>query len=116
MRRREFVPGLTGAVAWPFAALAQQRGMPTIGFMHSLSPEAIVHVVRAFRGGLAETGYVEGINVLIEFRWARGRFDQLPGYADELVALRVAVIVATGSTVSARAAKAATSNIPIVFT
>jgi hypothetical protein len=99
--------GNTGCqAASPLAARAQQRGASTVGFLHSLSPEAIVHVVAAFRSGLAETSYVEGSNVLIEYRWARGNFDQLPAYAAELVALRVAVTVAAGSTVSALAAKA----------
>jgi putative tryptophan/tyrosine transport system substrate-binding protein len=84
--------------------------------MHSLSPEATVPVRAAFHRGLVEAGYVEGRNFSIEYRLARGQFDRLPIYATELVTLRVAVIVATGSTVSARAAKAATSTIPIVFT
>jgi len=117
VNRREFGTLLGGAaVAWPLAARAQPRGVSTVGFLHSLSPEATVHVVAAFHGGLAESGHVAGRNVSIEYRWARGQFDQLPAYAAELVARRVAVIVATGSTVSALAAKAATSTIPIVFT
>ena len=116
MSRRAFIAALGGAAAWPLVAIAQRTGTPTIGFMHSLSPEAAASPVEAFRQGLAELGYVENTNVSIEYRWARGRFDQLPLYAAELVRMRVAVIVAVGSTVSALAAKAATSVIPIVFT
>jgi putative ABC transport system substrate-binding protein len=117
MKRREFITLLAGAAAaWPLAALAQVSRVQTVGFMHSLSPEATGAVRAAFLKGLTETGYIEGSNISIEYRWGRGRFEQLPGYAAELVALRVAVIVATGSTVSALAAKAATSAIPIVFT
>ena len=101
---------------WPLAARAQPQRMPTVGFMHSLSPEAAAQVLAAFHGGLTDGGYTEGRNVTIEYRWARGQFDRLPAFATELVALRVAVLVATGSTVSALAAKAATSIIPIVFT
>jgi ABC-type uncharacterized transport system substrate-binding protein len=117
VKRREFITLLGGAAAaWPFAALAQVSPVQTVGFLHSLSPEATGAVRAAFLKGLADTGYIEGSNISIEYRWGRGRFDQLPGYAAELVSLRVAVIVATGSTVSALAAKAATSVIPIVFT
>ncbi len=116
MERRNFI-ALMGAAsaAWPLAARAQPA-RPTIGFMHSLAPEATEHVVSAFHHGLAEAGYVDGSNVAIEYRWARYQFDRLPLFAAELVARRVTVIVAAGSTVSALAAKAATSTIPIVFT
>jgi putative tryptophan/tyrosine transport system substrate-binding protein len=117
VRRRQFIALLGGVTAGsPLAALAQGSRVQTVGFMHSLSPEATGAVRAAFLKGLGETGYIEGSNISIEYRWGRGRFDQLPGFAAELVALRVAVIVATGSTVSALAAKAATSIIPIVFT
>jgi putative ABC transport system substrate-binding protein len=115
MKRREVIALLGGTAVWPRVAMGQPS-VPTVGFMHSLSPEATAPVLAAFRQGLAEAGYSEGGNVLVKYRWGRGRFDQLPLYAAELVALRVAVIAATGSTVSALAAKAATSVIPIVFT
>src|ERR1700716_3417469 len=115
MKRREVIALLGGTAVWPRVAMGQPS-VPTVGFMHSLSPEATAPVLAAFRQGLAEAGYSEGGNVLVKYRWGRGRFDQLPLYAAELVALRVAVIAATGSTVSALAAKAAASVIPIVFT
>jgi putative tryptophan/tyrosine transport system substrate-binding protein len=116
MRRREFIALVGAATSWPLTARAQRPPLPIVGFMHSLSPEATLHVVTAFHSGLAEAGFVEGRNISIEYRWARGDFDRLPGYAAELVKLGSAVIVATGSTVSALAAKAATTRIPIVFT
>jgi putative tryptophan/tyrosine transport system substrate-binding protein len=116
MRRREFITLIGGAATWPLAARAQQPARPTVGFMHSLAPEVTEHVLAAFRRGLAEAGYVDGSNLAIEYRWARYQFDRLPTFAAEFVARRVALIVAAGSTVSALAAKAATSTIPIVFT
>jgi putative tryptophan/tyrosine transport system substrate-binding protein len=116
MRRRELIVLVGGAaVAWPGAARAQPA-RPTVGFMHSLAPEVTEHVLAAFHRGLAETGHVEDRNVAIEYRWARYQFDRLPAFAAEFVARPVTVIVAAGSTVSALAAKTATSSIPIVFT
>ena len=114
MRRRDFITLLGGAAAWPLAARAQQS-MPVIGFMSARSPEDSVHLLEAFRRGLKEGGFVEGQNVVIEFRWARGEYDRLPEMAADLVSRRVNVLTAVGGDPSPRAAKRATSTIPIVF-
>ena len=117
MRRREFITLVGGtAITWPLAARAQQTPLPVIGFLNSAFPQPFENYVAGFRAGLKATGYVEGQNVTIEFRWAEGRYDRLPEMAADLARRKVAVLVATGGAPSVFAAKAATSTIPIIFT
>jgi putative ABC transport system substrate-binding protein len=115
MKRREFSAILGGAVTWPLVAHAQQA-MPVIGYLSGGAPGTHEQFAAAFREGLSSNGYLEGRNVAIEYRWAEGRYDRLPALAADLVNHKVDVIAASGSDLAARAAKSATSTIPIVCT
>jgi putative ABC transport system substrate-binding protein len=117
MRRREFITLLGPLIVWAATARGQKRGSPEIGLLSSISRSASesLSLIAAFQEGLKEAGYVEGQNLVIQYRWAEGHYDRLPALATELVNRQVAVIATTGGTVSALAAKAATSTIPIVF-
>jgi ABC-type uncharacterized transport system substrate-binding protein len=114
IRRREFISLFALVATWPLSARAQAT-MPIIGYMSGRAPEESKHLTAAFHDGLRETGFVEGKNVTVEYRWAFGQYDRLPALATDLVNRHVAVLVAVGGDVSARAAKQATSTIPIVF-
>ena len=115
MRRREFIATLAGAAAWPAVAWAQQPATPVIGYMSARSPEDTVEVLKAFHSGLEQAGFIDNRNVKIEYRWARGDYSRLPVLATELVGRHINVLVATGGDASARAAKEATTTIPVVF-
>src|SRR5258707_10041505 len=115
MRRRDFITTFVGAAAtWPLAGRAQQASIPVAGYVHSDSPQPVAGLLAAFREGLSETGYIEGQNVAIEYRWAENDLSRIPELVD-LVRRRVAVIAAPGSSAVALAAQAATKTIPIVF-
>jgi putative ABC transport system substrate-binding protein len=115
MKRREFIVGLGGAAAWPLSARAQPARLPVIGFLDT-GKEYSSRMIEGFRMGLGEHGYVEGRNVESSFNWAETQYDLLTSLAADLVRRRVAVIVATGGSTPALAAKAATATIPVIFT
>jgi putative tryptophan/tyrosine transport system substrate-binding protein len=116
IKRRQFIVGMgIAAAAWPVVARAQQLAVPVVGYLEQRSPEPTPYLVAAFRKGLSESGYVEGRNVAIEYRWAHDDRARLPELVADLVRRRVAVIATPGSDLAARAAKAATTSIPIVF-
>ena len=115
MKRREFITALGGVLAWPLAAHAQQPRVPVVGFIHTLSLENVPHFVPAFQRGLKEQGFIDGQNVIVEYRWAHGQYDQLKELAADLVNRKVAVIAALGGEPSPQIAQRATLTIPIVF-
>jgi ABC-type uncharacterized transport system substrate-binding protein len=115
LKRREFITLLGGAVTWPFAARAQQPAMPVVGVLSPRSPAVDAPLIAVIRQGLNDTGFFEGRNVTLDYRWADGQYDRLAALAADLVRRQVAVIVAPGGEISAHAAKTATVSIPIVF-
>jgi putative ABC transport system substrate-binding protein len=116
MKRRNFIGLAGGVAAWPLIARAQRPSVPVVGFLGATSPEGYATFVSGFQRGLKDTGFADGDNVTIIYRWAEGQYDRLPGLAADLVSRQVSVIVATGGLPSSLAAKQATETIPIVFT
>jgi putative tryptophan/tyrosine transport system substrate-binding protein len=115
VKRREFITLLGGVAAWPLVAHSQQPAMPVVGFLRTASAYPFAHLLAGLRRGLQETGFIEGRNVAVQYRWAEGQYDRVPALAADLVRRQVAVIVTVGGETSARAAIAATTTIPIVF-
>jgi putative ABC transport system substrate-binding protein len=116
MRRREFIKGIArSATVWPLAARAQQPAIPVVGLLDQRSPDELADRLRGFRQGLRDSGFVEGQNLAIEYRWAENKLERLPDLAADLVRRQVAVIAATSGFSAALAAKAATTKIPVVF-
>lgn len=115
MRRRDFLTLIGGSAAWPMAAQAQNAALPVIGFLHSRGPEDAAYIAAGFRRGLRDAGFIDGQNIRIEYRWARGQYDQLSALAKELVGIPVSIMFAGGGTPVVLAAKSATSTVPIVF-
>src|SRR6516165_8580838 len=115
LKRRDFISLVGGAATWPLVARTQQAAMPVIGFMSGRSMADSGYLAESFRQGLRDTGYVEGESIGIEYRWANGDYDRLPGFASDLLQRNVLVLVAVGGDSSPRAAKQATSTVPIVF-
>jgi putative ABC transport system substrate-binding protein len=115
MRRRDFIRAIALSSAWPLAARAQQQAIPVVGFLNAASPGPLRQQIAAFLEGLNQSGYVEGKNVRVEYRWAEGQYDRLPALVADLVRQQVSVIVSGGGAPAVLAAKAATTTIPIVF-
>lgn len=115
LKRRDFIAGVGGALAMPVVARAQQAVLPVVGFLSSLTQPDSSHLIAAFRRGLRENGFVEGQSIAVDYRWADGRYDRLPGLARDLVARKVSVLVSTGGQPTLLAAKAAASSTPVVF-